>query len=124
MRSEAGALTLRGLSVPRHSFPPGAERLSRSGLRIAEDGFVDTGYASRLNAAAKTLQVTAPPPGLVSIGGHRLILTELQDEVRRLAPDAAVTALPDSLAGHRLAGIAPIPPRSKRRSTGLAPTRC
>jgi hypothetical protein len=68
--------------------------------------------------------VTAPPPGLVSIGGHRLILTELQDEVRRLAPDAAVTALPDSLAGHRLAGIAPIPPRSKRRSTGLAPTRC
>ncbi len=49
--------------------------------------------------------MTGPPPGVVSVGGYRFVLSELEDLVRRANGGAFVTALPDALAGHRLAGI-------------------
>ena len=52
-----------------------------------------------------TVTVTGPPPGIVSVGGYRFVLRELEDLVRRADGGAFVTALPDALAGHRLAGI-------------------
>jgi hypothetical protein len=39
------------------------------------------------------------------VGGYRFALNELEDVVRRTDGEAFVTALPDALAGHRLAGI-------------------
>ena len=49
--------------------------------------------------------MTGPPPGVVSVGSYRFVLRELEDMVRRADGGAFVTALPDALAGHRLAGI-------------------
>ncbi|MFL5062043.1 MAG: long-chain fatty acid--CoA ligase, partial [Xanthobacteraceae bacterium] len=39
-------------------------------------------------------------------GGYRFVLKELQDLVATLAPGSTLAALPDGLAGHRLAGVA------------------
>lgn len=105
-RTEAGTVAMRGPMVPRHPFPPGAERVEGPHLRANADGYVDTGYFCRLDRAAGTFLVTGPPPGIVSVGGYRFVLSELENLVRRVDDDAAITALPDALAGHRLAGIA------------------
>jgi hypothetical protein len=106
VRTDAGTLALRGAMVPRQPFPPGAERLSLPCWRTAETGFVDTGYACRQNPATGAIQVTAPPPGLVSVGGYRLDRGELERQVRQAAGGVDIAILPDAIAGHRLAGIA------------------
>ena len=49
--------------------------------------------------------MTGPPPSVVSVGSYRFALSELERLVRRIDSSAFVTALPDALAGHRLAGI-------------------
>jgi non-ribosomal peptide synthetase component E (peptide arylation enzyme) len=99
-RTDAGTLAVRGPMVPRAAFPPGAER------RADAAGFVDTLYPCRLDQAGERLVVTAPPPGIVSVGGCRFVLRELQELVRHADADASITALPDSICGHRLAGSA------------------
>ncbi|MEX2035596.1 MAG: long-chain fatty acid--CoA ligase, partial [Xanthobacteraceae bacterium] len=104
-RSEASTLALRGPMVPRHAFPPGAERLDIPCLRTDARGFVDTGYSCRIDPDTRHLVVTGPPPGIVSVGGYRFVLRELEQLVRRTDSRAIVTALPDALAGHRLAGL-------------------
>ena len=51
--------------------------------------------------------LTAPPTGLVGIGGYRFVVRDLQDIVHRAEDGGGTLAiLPDALAGHRLAGIA------------------
>jgi len=55
---------------------------------------------------AGTVTVTGPPPGMISVGGYRFVMSELEDIVRRAHSGGSVTAFPDALAGHRLAGIA------------------
>jgi len=105
-RSPAGTLALRGPMVPRHAFPPGAERLAAPHLKADFRGFVDTGYSCRHNHDGDTFVVTGPPPGLVTVGGYRFVMSDVEDTVRRAQDEARVTALPDALAGHRLAGIA------------------
>ena len=105
-RGDAGTVALRGPMVPRHPFPPGAERLPAPHLRADAAGFVDTGYACRVDRAAQSMLVTGPPPGIVSVGGYRFVLSDLKELVRRADGGGALTALPDALAGHRLAGTA------------------
>jgi hypothetical protein len=100
-----GTVALRGPMVPRAAFPPGAERNSLPFFKIAAGGFVDTGY--RCLADSTTMIVTGPPPGIVSFGGYRFVLRELEDLAGRPENGAgSLAALPDALAGHRLAGIA------------------
>ena len=53
--------------------------------------------------------ITAPPPGLISVGGYRFALRDLEEAVRRVDPSAGLAALPDALSGHRLAGSAQNP---------------
>jgi hypothetical protein len=105
-RSATGTVALRGPMVPQHAFPPGAERGDTPHLKADAGGFVDTRYACRVDAGSGTFTVTGPPPGMVAVGGYRFALGELAKWVRRTDGDACVTALPDALAGHRLAGIA------------------
>jgi len=91
--------------VPRAPFPPEAERVGLPHFKVAPSGFVDTGYACRPNSP--TMVLTAPPQGLVSIGGYRFIVRDLHDFVDRVEDGGGTLAvLPDVLAGHRLAGIA------------------
>jgi hypothetical protein len=110
-RTEAGMLALRGPMVPRHAFPPGAENGPLPKLRPNTEGFVDTGCPCRLDSRTGTLVVTGPPAGLVTVGGCRFAMRNLEEAVRRADPEAAVVALPDALGGHRLAGHASDPER-------------
>jgi len=100
-----GTVALRGPMVPRAAFPPGAERSGLPYFKVAASGFVDTGYACHTDSPA--MIVTGPPPGIVSFGGYRLVVRELQDLVARPENGAgSLAVLPDALAGHRLAGTA------------------
>ncbi len=105
-RTTAGTLALRGATVPSHPFPPGADRIDPLRLKIDEHGFVDTFYPCRHDRELDRLVITGPPAGLVNVGGYRFSLLELQTTVRRIDQEASVAALPDTMSGHRLAGLA------------------
>ncbi len=104
-RTQNGTLALRGAMVPKRAFPPGVERINGPHLKADSHGFVDTRYACRADRSSDTFVVTAPPPGLVTVGGYRFVLSEIENTVRQANESAMVTALPDAVAGHRLAGI-------------------
>lgn len=103
----AGTVGLRGPMVPRHAFPPGIERSGLPHFEIDRTGLVDTGYACNIAEGGKSLTVTAAPAGMVSVGGYRLPLLELQEAIGRIDRDATLTTLPDPLLGQRLVGKAP-----------------
>jgi hypothetical protein len=95
-RTTAGTLALAGPMVPAKITLPGPA-----------DRFVDTGFPCRIGADAATIEVDGPPPGLVGSGGYRFVMHALSALVSRIDPDGVLVALPDALAGHRLAGTAP-----------------
>jgi hypothetical protein len=103
-RTATGTIALAGPMVPRHPFPPGSERGDGPRVKVADDGTVDTGYACRIDRDTKMLVVDGPPAGVVSVGGYRFVLRELQDLIGRIEDGSTLAALPDVLAGHRLAG--------------------
>ena len=105
-RSKAGTLALAGGMVPHQAFPPGVERSGAPRLKIDEDGFIDTGYPCRADKTSGLLTIDGPPGGLVSVGGYRFVLRELQEFVAGAAEGSTLAALPDGLSGHRLAGVA------------------
>ena len=86
-RSPAGTLVLSGPMVPRLA-----------------DGGTDTGYSCRIDRTTQLLTIDAPPPGLVSVGGYRFALGALQELIGGIEDGGTLAALPDMLAGHRLAG--------------------
>jgi hypothetical protein len=98
-------VALRGTMVPLAPFPPRVERSHQPYLRIAPSGLVDTGYPCRPNS--DTMAITGPPAGMVSVGGTRFVVGELQEIVGRVENGGGTLAiLPDALCGHRLAGNA------------------
>ena len=117
-RSAPGGKACLGTIGPRSASVPAwvratsasstacAERLNIPHLKADPHGFVDTRYACRHDRGSDTFVVTAPPPGLVTVGGYRFVLHDIEQVVRRSSEGAALTALPDAVAGHRLAGIA------------------
>jgi hypothetical protein len=105
-RTPNGTVALRGPMVPRHPFPLGVSRGDRLRLNVDDVGFVDTEFACRLERDTKSLVVNGAPAGVVSVGGYRFALRELQNLVTRIDESGSLAALPDLLAGHRLAGAA------------------
>lgn len=105
-RTESGTVAMRGPMVPQFPYPPGAERNDAPYFKVDADGFVDTGYTCRMDRAARALIVTGPPLGIVSVGGYRFALHELQDLAARVKSGTTLAAVPDALTGHRLAGSA------------------
>lgn len=99
-------LAIRGPMVPRAAFPPGAEQSGVPCLEMSTDGFVDTGYPCRLDVIAKSIIVSGPPAAIVSVGGYRFVMRDLQGLVARTGPANTLAALPDTFASHRLAGSA------------------
>jgi hypothetical protein len=100
-----GTLGLRGPMVPVAAYappPPAGDSLIAPPPR----DFVDTDYAARLDRATGAINITAPPSGIMAVGGYRFLAQELQEWSRRLGQGALLTALPDRLSGHRLAGRA------------------
>jgi hypothetical protein len=102
-RTPGGTLALSGPMVPHAPFPPGAERSSGPRLKTA-DGAIDTGYACRADRETKLLTIDGPPAGIVSVGGYRFALRAAQDLLAGIEDGSTLAALPDLLAGHRLAG--------------------
>ncbi|MBN9586403.1 MAG: acyl--CoA ligase [Afipia sp.] len=96
-------LALRGAMVPVSAYRiPRGEMLSEA----PQPDYVDTGYAAQVDRARGTLAITAPPVGVVGVGGYRFVAQELDDWAKRLNAGAMLTALPDQLNGFRLAGRA------------------
>jgi hypothetical protein len=102
----AGTVGLRGPMVPRHAFPPGIDRAGLPHYEIDRAGLVDTGYACRVDEGGKSLTVTGSPAGMISVGGYRLPLHELQQAIGRIDSGATLTTLPDPVLGQRLVGRA------------------
>lgn len=107
MRTDAGALAARGAMVPHHTFPPGIEGSGLPYFKIGPHGVVDSGYTCRIDSFSQTIVVTGPPAGIVSVGGYRFPLRDLQDVVSRIDAAATLAALPDPIVGQRLIGNAP-----------------
>src|SRR5262249_61860845 len=96
-RTPGGTIALSGAMVPHHPFPPGVERSGAPRLKIGDDGSVDTGYGCRAERAGGMLAVSAPPAGIVSVGGYRFVLRELQQFIAPAAAGRTLAALPGRL---------------------------
>ena len=101
-----GTLGLRGPMVAVAAYapplPPGEHQLTAQAPR----DYVDTEYAARVDRASGEIAITAPPSGVMAVGGYRFLASDLQEWGIRLGQGALLTALPDRLSGHRLAGKA------------------
>jgi hypothetical protein len=103
--TKAGTLGLRGAMIPVAAYA--APRRPREGLAPqAASDHVDTGYAARLDRRTGAICITAPPSGVVNVGGYRFLANDLNDWAQRLPQGGMLTALPDRVSGHRLAGRA------------------
>lgn len=102
--TDAGTLALRGSMVPLAAYTAAARDEFRRDTPPVT--YVDTGYAARLDRTSGAICITAPPPGIMAVGGYRFQADELQAWAKRLGDGAMLTALPDKLSGHRLAGRA------------------
>jgi hypothetical protein len=80
---------------------------------------VDTDYAARLDRSSGAICITAPPSGIMAVGGYRFLAQDLQEWAKRLGQGALLTALPDRLSGHRLAGRAPDNARAREALSEL-----
>jgi hypothetical protein len=104
-RGQAGAQTV--IEVERAATGMLALRGPMVAGAVAADRFADTGYPCRVRLDGASIEVAGPPPGLVGFGGCRFPMNDLSALVSRIDPEGILVALPDALAGHRLAGSAP-----------------
>jgi hypothetical protein len=113
-----GTLGLRGPMVPVAAYappPPAGDGMIAPPPR----DYVDTEYAARIDRATGAINITAPPAGVMTVGGYRFLAQDLQEWSRRLGQGALLTALPDRLSGHRLAGRAQDNARARDALTEL-----
>jgi hypothetical protein len=100
-----GTLALRGPMVTPAAYVPAPPARDSLVAQPPRD-YVDTDYAARLDRSTGAICITAPPSGVMAVGGYRFLSQDLQQWAKRLGPGALLTALPDRLSGHRLAGRA------------------
>lgn len=96
--SSGGQIWLRGPTVPHESYPRG---LANFRLARDADGFVRTGFRCRSNGNGG-LVIEAGPDRVVSIGGLRFGLDDLQTRFSAIAENVRVSAIEDPLLGERL----------------------
>jgi len=100
-----GTLALKGPMVTVAAYAP-PRPASDSLIAPPPRDYVDTDYAARIDRATGAICITAPPSGIVAVGGYRFLSQDLQQWAKRLGQGALLTALPDRLSGYRLAGRA------------------
>ena len=100
-RTPAGTLLLAGPMVPVGI--PGAD-VGESAT--SSENTYDTGYACTVDPRTQAVTLGGPLPGLVTVGGYRFAIGELQDTVGKVDPGGVLAVLPDLLAGEKLAGFA------------------
>jgi hypothetical protein len=114
-----GTLGLRGPMVSVAPYAPPAPLSDTVGVPPPVIDYVDTGYAARLDRTNGALCITAPPSGIMAVGGYRFLSQDLQEWAKRLGQGALLTALPDRLSGYRLAGRAQDNARARDALSGL-----
>jgi hypothetical protein len=102
-RTPQGTLAVSGPMVPKAHFPPGAERGGAPKFKVTESA-IDSGYPCRADRETMALTIDGPPAGIISVGGYRFALRDVQQLVAGIEDGSTLAALPDVLAGHRLAG--------------------
>jgi hypothetical protein len=105
MLTPRGTLGLRGPMVPVLAYTAQADA-SNALIPAQPLDYVDTGYMARLDRATGAVNITAPPSGIMAVGGYRFLAQDLNEWAKRLGENAMLTALPDRLSGYRLAGRA------------------
>lgn len=113
-----GTLGLRGPMVTVAAYappPPPGDSLIAAPPR----DYVDTDYVARLDRATGGINITAPPSGILAVGGYRFLAQDLQQWAKRLGQGALLTALPDRMSGYRLAGRAPDNSRAREALSEL-----
>jgi hypothetical protein len=103
--TKEGTLGLRGAMIPVAAYAPPRRPREALAARALPD-HVDTGYAARLDRKTGAICITAPPSGVVNVGGYRFLANDLNGWAQRLPQGGMLTALPDRVSGHRLAGRA------------------
>ncbi len=98
-----GTLGMSGALAAPPFAPYGSETVTATS---GNSGYVDTGYSCRMNAGDESLIITAPPAGLVAVGGYRFAIRDLQLKIRSIDSNGVLAALPHAMLGHRLAGHA------------------
>jgi hypothetical protein len=113
-----GTLALRGPMITPAAYAPAP--LARDSL-VAQPprDYVDTDYVARLDRSTGAICITAPPSGVMAVGGYRFLSQDLQEWAKRLGQGALLTALADRLSGHRLAGRAQDNARAREALTEL-----
>ena len=119
VQTATGTLGVGGLlaAPPLHPYDP-----EPAEIPDIETDVVDTGYSCRLTDD-QTLTITAPPPGLINVGGYRLAVHDLQLRVHEIDSAGVIAAFPHVLSGYRLAGHAPNSEvvRARLEDSGLNP---
>jgi len=100
-----GTLALRGPMVTPAAYAPPSPPSDSLVAQPPRD-HVDTDYAARLDRSTGAICITAPPSGIMAVGGYQFLSQDLQEWAKRLGQGALLTALPDRLSGYRLAGRA------------------
>jgi len=100
-RTAAGTLLLEGPMVPAGKPGPDAGEHS-----TPADNTYDTRYACSVDPRTQAVTLGGPLPGLVTVGGYRFAIGELQDTVGKVDPGGVLAVLPDLLAGEKFAGYA------------------
>jgi hypothetical protein len=113
-----GTVGLRGPMVAIAAYAPPPSPNDALAAQAPRD-YVDTDYAARLDRSTGEIFITAPPSGIMAVGGYRFLSSDLQEWGRRLGQGALLTALPDRLSGHRLAGRAQDNARAREALSGL-----
>jgi hypothetical protein len=113
-----GTLALRGAMVTPAAYAPAPPARDSLVAQPPRD-YVDTDYAARLDRSTGAICITAPPSGVMAVGGYRFLSRDLQEWAKRLGQGALLTALPDRLSGHRLAGRAQDNARAREALTEL-----
>ena len=103
--TKQGTLGLRGAMIPIAAYAPQRRPRETFAPQPVLD-HVDTGYAARLDRKTGAICITAPPSGVLNVGGYRFLANDLNDWAQRLPQGGMLTALPDRVSGHRLAGRA------------------
>jgi hypothetical protein len=113
-----GTLGLRGPMVPVLAYTAQADA-SNSLIPAKPLDYVDTGYVARQDRATGAIHITAPPAGIMAVGGYRFLAQDLGEWAKRLGESAMLTALPDRISGYRLAGRASDNTRAREALTEL-----
>lgn len=113
-----GTLGLRGPMVPVVAYTASADG-DHGAMPSTSADYVDTGYQVRIDRGTGALHITAPPSGMVAVGGYRFLAQDLNAWAKRLGDHAMLTGLPDRLSGYRLAGRARDNGRAREALTEL-----